>query len=181
MAKLAAAPITWGVCEIPGWGEVPPYQRVLDEIAATGYTGTELGPPDYLPSDPTTLRRELGSRGLSLVGAFCPVSFHRAEEAPASMEESLKLAHFLAEVGCEFLVAAEAGGDERRAMAGRVPPTAMLPSDAWKRFGEELAELSRRCAPLGVRVVFHPHAGTRVETPEEIDALMRETPVDAVG
>jgi inosose dehydratase len=181
MAKLAAAPITWGVCELRNWGDVPPYHRVLDEIAATGYAGTELGPEGYLPGDPRALERELAARGLALVGAFCPITLHRAEEAPDSLDRAVVLAGFLAEVGCPFLIAADAGSDARRAIAGRVPREAMLPGDAWQRFGEGLAELGRRCAPLGVHVVFHPHAGTHVETPAEIDALFAQVPEDAAG
>jgi inosose dehydratase len=181
MAKLAAAPITWGVCELPNWGTVPPYQRVLDEIAATGYAGTELGPPDYLPADPVALKRELSARNLALVGAFCPVRFHDAAAAPQSLDQALTFARFLADAGCEFLVAADAGSDERRAIAGRVPPEAILPPEAWQRFGDSLAELARRAAPLGVKVVFHPHAGTHVETLAEIDALFSRLPADAVG
>jgi inosose dehydratase len=181
MARLAAAPITWGVCELPNWGDVPPYQQVLDEMAAAGYTGTELGPPGYLPADPALLQSELESRGLSLVGAFCPVTFHQAEEVRRSLDQATSFARFLADADCLFLIAADAGSEARRAIAGRVPREALLPDDAWERFADGLAELGRRCAPLGMKVVFHPHAGTHVETPEEIDSLFWRLPADAAG
>jgi inosose dehydratase len=181
MARLAAAPITWGVCELPNWGDVPPYQRVLDEMAAAGYAGTELGPLGYLPADPAHLRRELELRGLLLVGAFCPVTFHQVEEIRQSLDRATSFARFLADAGCPFLIAADAGSEARRAIAGRVPREALLPDDAWERFAEGLAELGHQCASLGLRVVFHPHAGTHVETPEEIDSLFSRLPADAAG
>ncbi len=180
-SMLAAAPITWGVCELPGWGEVLPYGRVLDEMAALGFQGTELGPPGYLPSDPAVLRRELGRRGLALVGAFCPVTLHRLEGAEESLRQAMDLARLLADLACPFLVAADAGDACRREIAGRVRPEDGLKDEHWRRLGDGLAELARRCAPLGVRVVFHPHAGTYVETEAEVERLLAATPPDAVG
>jgi inosose dehydratase len=178
---LAAAPITWGVCELPEWGDVPPFDQVLDEMAAAGFAGTELGPPGFLPAEPGRLRQALDARGLALVGAFCPVMLHRAVETAASLESGVALARLLAALGCPLLVAADAGDARRRAVAGRVTPGAGLTDDEWARLGDGLADLARRCAPLGVRVVFHPHAGTYVETEVEVDRLMAAAPTDQVG
>ena len=50
--KLAAAPISWGVCEVPGWGRVLDSERVLGEMSSLGLVATELGPPGYLPEEP---------------------------------------------------------------------------------------------------------------------------------
>ena len=82
--RIGTAPISWGACEIPNWGDQLPYAQVLDEMAACGYEGTELGPWSYLPSDPTTLRRELDARKLSLAGAFCPVTLHDRDRSSES-------------------------------------------------------------------------------------------------
>jgi inosose dehydratase len=174
--RLAAAPITWGVCELPGWGIELPYEAVLDQMAALGFEGTELGPAGYLPADPARLRAELGRRGLTLVAAFCPLTLHDPALAGPSLRAGEALARFLADVGCTLLVAADAGDARRRDVAGRVTAADGLPADAWPRVGEGLATLARRCAPLGVRVVFHPHAGTYVETAQEVDSLLAATP-----
>ena len=80
-----------------------------------------------------------------------------------------------------MLVAADEGSDARRAVAGRVTPDDALPPDAWRRIGDGLATLAARCAPLGVRVVFHPHAGTYVETEGELESLLQHTPPDQIG
>ncbi|HEU5317464.1 MAG TPA: TIM barrel protein [Chloroflexota bacterium] len=179
--RVAAAPITWGVCELPGWGAVPPPERVLDEMAAAGFQGTELGSPGFLPEDAKTLRAELHKRALQLVGAFCPLPLSAPDGGAAAIHETLGLARLLADAGCETLVAADAGDDERRAVAGRVHFDNALAEAQWHRAGAALDELADRCAPLGVRVVFHPHAGTYVETQQELDALMTATSPARVG
>ena len=74
--RIAAAPISWGVCEVPGWGRVLDPGTVLGEMTALGITATELGPPGYLPSDPDELTTLLGSYHLGLVGGFLAVPLH---------------------------------------------------------------------------------------------------------
>jgi inosose dehydratase len=179
--RIAAAPITWGVCEIPNWGEVPGVDEVLDQIAAVGFTGTELGPDGFLPGDADGLKRVLGARGLDLVGAYCPLDYRDAGTVAASHAFGVDLATRLAANGCHILVAADSGDARRGAVAGRVGPQDGLDADQWARLADGLAELARACAPMGVQVAFHPHAGTYVETEAEIDELMARTPVDLVG
>lgn len=189
--RLAAAPITWGVCELPGWGSELPYARVLDEMAALGFRGTELGPEGYLPADPARLHLELRQRGLALVGAFCPVTFHNPAQAAASLGAGEALARFLIlfnTEGCTegsterpLLVAADAGDAHRRAVAGRVGAGDGLDDAAWSRLGDGLTRLAEACVRIGVRVVFHPHAGTYVETEGEVERLLSHTPSDLVG
>ena len=76
--KLAGAPITWGVSEVPGWGHQLGRDRVLAEIAGAGLRATELGPRGFLPEDPAELRRRLAEHGLTLVAGFVPAVLHRA-------------------------------------------------------------------------------------------------------
>jgi len=179
--RVAAAPISWGVCELPGWGTVLPAALVLDEISSVGFTGTELGPDRYLASDAPNLRRALTARGLSLVGAFCPLPLSEPDAGRSALAGAEHLVELLAAVGCETLVAADAGDARRRESAGRVRPQDSLADKQWRRAGETLTALAERCASLGVNVVFHPHAGTYVELGSELDALMDATPADVVG
>ena len=178
---LAAAPITWGVCELPGWGAVPEPDVVLDEMASAGFHGTELGSPGFLPEDPKALRAALHKRALQLVGAFCPVPLSALDGGESAMEDALVLARMVADAGAHTLVAADAGDARRRAIAGRVHFDDTLAEAQWRRAGAFLDELAERCAPLDIGVVFHPHAGTYVETAQELDALMATTSPDRVG
>src|SRR5215207_8093151 len=74
--KLAGAPISWGVCEVPGWGRMLPPERVLAEMASLGLSATEMGPVGYLPSDIEEVRALLATHRLGLVGEFVPLVLH---------------------------------------------------------------------------------------------------------
>src|SRR2546421_9905258 len=107
--KIGTAPISWGVCELPDWGVMLPYERVLDEMAALGYAGTELGPWGYLPKDAARLERELRKRRLALAGAFCPVTLHDPVRYDQQFASAMETSRLLADLGAPVLVLAEAG------------------------------------------------------------------------
>ena len=78
--RLAGAPISWGACEVPGWGVMPDPESVLSEMAELGIRGTELGPPGFLPDEPGALADMLRRHGLTLVGGFVPLVLTFAAE-----------------------------------------------------------------------------------------------------
>jgi inosose dehydratase len=87
--KIGTAPVSWGIMEIEGWGEQQPFGSVLDEMQQAGYSGTELGPYDYFPTDPNALTAELSARGLDLVAAFVPIRWRMPRDTrPDSMRPS---------------------------------------------------------------------------------------------
>jgi inosose dehydratase len=181
--RIGTAPISWGACEIPMWGDQLPYTRVLDEMAACGYEGTELGPWSYLPTDPTTLRRELDARKLALAGAFCPVTLHDRARRDASLRSARETIDLLAAAGAPVLVLAEAGDERRAAIAGRVPSdgSAGFADGEWRRFSDGVNEVARYARDRGLVTAFHPHAASYIERPEEIARLMRDTDPTLVG
>ncbi len=172
--KLGTAPITWGVCEMEGWGERMPFGRVLDEMAQLGYRGTELGPIGYLPGVPTVLRGALRRRNLALMAAFCPVVLHVPGGLERAWSQASEIIDLLSEVGGELLVLADAGSGERLAKAGRVAPDGSdgFVRDEWQRFAEGVHEIARQAATKAIRTVLHPEAGSYIETPAEIDEAL---------
>lgn len=82
--KIAGAPISWGVCEVPGWGHQLDADRVLTEMHDVGLSATELGPEGFLPSDPGELTALLASHGLRCVGMFVPVVLHDTNHDPVA-------------------------------------------------------------------------------------------------
>ena len=76
--KIAGAPISWGVCEVPGWGYQLSVERVLAEMQQVGLAATEFGPDGFLPADPAVMAEVLASRHLTAVGGFTPVVLHEA-------------------------------------------------------------------------------------------------------
>ena len=81
-AKIAGAPISWGVCEVPGWGYQLSPERVLAEMRDAGLGATELGPEGFLPADADALAVLLREYGLSCAGTFAPVLLHDAGHDP---------------------------------------------------------------------------------------------------
>jgi inosose dehydratase len=63
LSRVASAPISWGICEVPGWGAMLPTPRVLGEMAGLGFTATELGAPGFLPTSPEGVKDELAGLG----------------------------------------------------------------------------------------------------------------------
>ncbi|MEL0075951.1 MAG: hypothetical protein VW708_07440, partial [Ilumatobacter sp.] len=88
LARVGSAPISWGICEVPGWGEQLSSTRVLTEMAGLGLPATELGSVGYLPTDPAELRSLLDSHGLRLTGGFNALTL----TDPARRDEQLEVA-----------------------------------------------------------------------------------------
>ena len=157
--RLAAAPISWGVCEVPGWGHQLEPERVFGEMASLGVRATELGPIGYLPFEPAAIREALDRHGLRLVGGFVPLVLH---EPALDTAEAERVAAVLAAAGAEVFNAAVV------ADAGWSPPLP-LDDDAWQRVARHLAEVERLVAQHGLTLALHPHVGTQVETAADVE------------
>jgi inosose dehydratase len=160
--RVAAAPISWGVCEVPGWGLQLPPERVLGEMTTLGFDATELGPVDWLPLEAGALREQLDRHGLRLVGGFVPLVLHEPEVGFAEAE---RVARALAAAGGEVFVAAVVMD------AGWAPPEP-LDDGAWRRVSDNLARVEELVKGLGLELVLHPHAGTLVEREDEIERVL---------
>lgn len=182
--RVASAPISWGVCEIPGWGPQLRWERVLDEMSQAGYEGTELGPWGFLPADPHRLQDALRARGLQLVAAFVPLPLRDPESFGRAEVEVRRTSELLARCGGSCVVFADAGDEARAQAAGRVELTRTcgLAPDEWPGYGERASRLARLVRQAyGLQVAFHPHGGTYVENPEEVEALLSQTDPEVVG
>ena len=180
--KVGNAPVSWGVMEVAGWGEQIPYRQVLDEIAEAGYTGTELGPYGYLPTEPNELMPELSARGLQLVASFVPVPLAHAERHESGYQEAMKVAHLLAQSGARLIVLSDEMSERRMAVSGCVDDSRDGMSNAqWDGAAQILTRISEACRELGLSAVFHHHAGSFVETPGEIARLCELTDPDLLG
>src|SRR5207302_2092028 len=178
LLRIGGAPISWGVCEIPGWGSWPPYERVLDEVAAAGFEGTELGPWGFLPADPGRLAAELDRRGLAVASGFVPLDLKNPADAPASEARIRQTAALLQRLGAQHILLSDAGDPVRERIAGRpeLTRTHGLTADEWPGYLERLERLARlSLEEYGLVPCFHPEAGIYVENPDEIAALMDGT------
>jgi inosose dehydratase len=168
--KVAGAPISWGISELPEWGYRMPPDRVLAEMREVGLHATELGPPAYMPEDPAARRELLDRHGMRLVAGFLAVVLHdRRQPAVAALE---KEARTLAASGAEVLVLAAAlHGDS-------YDRDARLSASDWIALADALADAEEVASGHGLRLAFHPHAGTAVAREEDVHTLLETTAVD---
>ncbi|MBM3276447.1 MAG: TIM barrel protein, partial [Candidatus Sericytochromatia bacterium] len=183
MLRFGTVPILWNNDDLPDLrgGFVIPHREVLDAIKKTGFAGTELG--SNYPRDAATLRQELKSRSLTLSGAYYCPGLTDAAKAEAALDEVEPFLELLETVGCEFLIAAEPLEPRRAAAAGRAaaPDVPRLGAEGWSSLAQALDELGWRCKGRGIRLAFHNHAGTWVETPDEVARLLDVTDPERVG
>ncbi len=180
---FASAPDSWGVLDYPGPSWEQPYQKMMDEMVAAGYTGTELGPYGFFPTDPKILQIELAKRRLKLLGSFVPVTLSDPASTEVVIEQVRKVGNLLATLGAPFLVLADAQSTERDLIAGRVPTTgsAGLSAEQWKQVAKVVADAARITGEYGLDLVFHPHISTYVETPEETERFFDATSSTGIG
>lgn len=162
--KIAGAPISWGVCEVPGWGYQLDCDRVLSEMRGAGLTATELGPDGFLPADTAELTALFGAQELSCVGGFVPVVLHDAAHDPAR-DLAGPLASLRA-AGAGVVVLAAATG------AQGYDSCPELDDDQWATLLANLDRLSGMVAEAGLLAVLHPHVGTMVETSADVDRVL---------
>ncbi len=185
MARIANAPCSWGVIEGIE-GDRGGYRRVIDEMGATGYVGTELGDWGFMPTDPDELRSELDDRGLALIASWVSVNLHDAARHGQSADDAVRTARQLATVGCPntlVVLGNDPYGDPLRTkLAGRVTPAQGMTDDEWKVFAAGAHLVARRVMDeAGIRTVFHQHIGTLVETMDETRRLLEMTDPFTLG
>lgn len=185
MLKIANAPCSWGVLEDLR-GETASYTQVLDEIRATGYTGTELGDWGFMPTDPEQLRRELDARELAMVAAFVPVDLSNADAHAGGRAVAVRTARLLAAVAgtAPFIVLSDENGKYpvRLKNAGRIRPEHGLTAEQWRVFTDGAHQVARAVRDeTGLRTVFHHHCSGYVETPSEIERFLERTDPELIG
>jgi inosose dehydratase len=192
MIRIANAPCSWGVLEFEASSPqhanagAAPYQQVLDEIAQTGYAGTELGDWGFMPTDPTELRSEVAQRNLDLIAAFVPVAMADPAAHEEGAERAVRTARLLRDAGgaAALIVLADDNGSvpSRERNAGRIGPEHGLSAEQWTIFAAAADRIASAVSEqAGLRTVFHPHCGGYVETVPEIDELMGRTDPQRLG
>jgi inosose dehydratase len=162
--RIAGAPISWGVCEVPGWGYQLPPARVLAEMHDVGLAATELGPDGFLPTDAGAMADVLARHDLRAIGGFTPLLLHVPGQDPVPEVE--KLLPTYAATGSDVLVLSAVTGldgyDERPE----------LDADGWSTLLGNLDRLDALAAEHGVKAVLHPHVGTMVENGTDVQHVL---------
>lgn len=167
--SLAGAPISWGVCEVPGWGRQLDPERVLGEMAQLGLRATELGPIGWLPTQPAALAGHLDRHGLALVGGFVPFVLHTENFEPARADAE-RMGALFAAAGATVLNAAVV-------MDAAWSAPRPLDDAEWRRMLDHLARVEEIAERHGLTLAVHPHAGTLLEAAADVDRLLGASPV----
>ena len=162
--RIAGAPISWGVCEVPGWGHQLDAGRVLAEMRALGLTATEFGPDGFLPAEPAARAQLLGEHGLQAVGGFLPVVLHDPDVDPLPAVD-LFVDACLATGADVMVLAAVTGADGYDARPE-------LDDAGWSTLLARADAIAAVTAAHGIVTALHPHVGTMVETSDDVERVL---------
>ena len=183
--KLANAPCSWGTIENTK-GKRIGYRQMLDELAESGYTGTELGDWGFMPTDAVQLKEELDLRGLELIASWVSVRLYDKSFHQDGIKQAIKVAKLLARVaGQDALI--NIGDDHstvknRYQKTGRISQTEGMDNETWQIYIDGIHKVAQAVKDeTGLAVSFHPHAATYIETPEEIERFLALTDPNLVG
>ncbi|MCU1383346.1 MAG: 2-keto-myo-inositol dehydratase [Acidobacteria bacterium] len=186
MIRVANAPCSWGALEFEAAEPPAPAAQVLDEMAAAGYAGTELGDWGFLPTVAPELAAAVARRNLALIAAFVPIALARPEALDEGIARAVRTARLLADAaGADALIVLaddNASVPNRTARAGRIRAEDGLAPAEWDGYAQRAERIAAGVrAAAGLRTVFHHHCAGYVETPAEIDALLSRTDPALLG
>lgn len=171
--KLGIAPIAWTNDDMPELGGENTFEQCVSEMALAGFKGSEVG--NKYPKDTAVLKKALSLRGISIASAWFS-AFLTTKPLKETVDAFIKHRDFLCEMGAKVIVVAEQGHSVQGMINTPVfdgKPT--FNEEEWERLARGLEELGRLAEEKGMKVVYHHHMGTGVQTTAEIDKLMEMT------
>ena len=168
-ARIAGAPISWGVCEVPGWGYQLEPGTVLEQMRELGLAATEFGPDGFLADDPAAKAEQLGvvraARGRRLPPGRCCTT-----PDTTRMPEVDRFIDGCVACGAGVVVlAAYTGVDGYDARPE-------LDDAGWATLLGNLDRIADHARTRGVVAALHPHVGTMVESGEETERVLDRLP-----
>lgn len=178
--KIGNAPCSWGV-EFADDPRNPDWESVLDECAAAGFEGIDLGPVGFLPEDPGALRDALAARHLRLSSAVVFRPFHDPGAEAECRDATVRTCKNLGALGAEQLVLIDSIAPERARTLGRPDVAPVLDAEGWSRFCQFIEEAALiGSEEYGLTVSIHAHAGGYCDFEEEHDRLLSEIDADTL-
>jgi inosose dehydratase len=175
--RIGINPITWTNDDVPELGGDTPLETCLAETKQAGYAGTELG--GKFPRQSSVLKPIMARHGLAVISGWYDGRCDEKEIA-AEMEAIGPHLQLLKDMGATHVVYADTSRGRHGAIWSPISERPALSPEEWPAYGKKITGLAERMADFGVRMAFHHHMGTIVETDEEVGLLMRHTG-EAVG
>lgn len=171
--KLGIAPIAWTNDDMPELGRENTFEQCVSEMALAGFTGSEVG--NKYPKDIKVLKKALDLRGISIASAWFS-AFLTTKPFEETREAFIRHRDFLYEMGAKVIVVAEQGHSIQGMMDVPVfDKKPIFTEEEWEKLARGLEELGKLAAEKDMKIVYHHHMGTGVQTTEEIDRLMGMT------
>jgi len=168
LERLVGAPISWGVCEVPGWGIELAQERVFGEMRELGFKATELGSVGYLPDDPDELSALLANFEIELVGGFVPLVLHDPAQAEDALAAARQAATLLGGAGgTEFITSMVASTDWA--------PRFELDETGWAHAAKMFSAVEEVVGEYGLTQAIHPHLGTMIERRSDVREVLDRT------
>ena len=176
--KLGIAPIAWTNDDMPELGGENTFEQCISEMALAGFTGSEVG--NKYPRNTKVLKKALELRNLQIASAWFS-AFLTTKPLEETIDEFIKHRDFLHEMGAKIIVVSEQGHSIQGKMDLPIfDAKPVFTTEEWEKLARGLEELGRLAAEKGMKIVYHHHMGTGVQTTEEIDRLMEMTDPDLV-
>lgn len=170
--KLGIAPIAWTNDDLPELGGENTFEQCVSEMALAGFTGSEVG--NKYPKDTAVLKKALDLRGIQICNAWLS-TFFTTEDEQVTIDAFIKHRDFLHAMGAKMIGCAEQG----HSIQGQAKPVfdakPTFTEEEWNRLAKGMNKLAKMAAEKGMKVSYHHHMGTGVQTPAEIDTFMAKT------
>ncbi|MGQ0485609.1 MAG: myo-inosose-2 dehydratase [Hyphomicrobiales bacterium] len=170
--RIGINPITWTNDDVPELGGDTPLEVCLSETRQAGYAGTELG--GKFPRKSPELKPIMLRYGLAVVSGWYDGRCNEREVAE-EMDAVGPHLQLLKDMGCSHVVYADTSRGRHGAIWDPISRRPALRPEEWPAYGRKLTQLAELMAGFGVRMAFHHHMGTIVETDAEIGLLMKHT------
>jgi inosose dehydratase len=170
--RFGVSPIAWINDDLPALGGNTPLESVLDEAREVGFAGIELG--GKFPKDPGVLRALLNRHQLALVGGWYSANL-LTRSAAAEIQALQSHLGLLKAMGCGVFILAETSNAIHCDQTSALSATPRLEESAWDEFGRKLTDVADYLAEVGLRMAYHHHLGTVVESQQDLDRFLRST------
>ena len=176
---IACLPTCWVNDDFPSVGAGTSYQQVMSEIALAGFEGCSSS--HTFPADTATLKAELARRGLRICEPWVSLYFTVEDMYDLTIEAFRRQVAFITEMGGDLIVVAEFGHSvhllpEVVVMSNRPHFTDLQ----WKQLASGLDEVGAIAAEAGLKLCYHHHMGTGVQSRADVDRLLAATDPDLV-
>lgn len=177
--KLAIAPIGWTNDDMPELGGEVTFEQCISEMALAGFSGCEVG--NKYPRDTEVLKKALSLRGLEIASAWFS-AFLTSKPFEETAEAFIEHRDFLYEMGAKVIVVSEQGNSIQGQMETPLfENKPVFSEEEWISFLDGIQKLGELAAEKGMKIVYHHHMGTGIQTTEEIARLMDETDSEKVS